>query len=75
MQINLTPEQEEHLSRIAEHEGTTASQLLLAFVERRIREDEPFVQAVDQGLAALDRGDSLPHEEVVAHMQQLFQAK
>jgi predicted transcriptional regulator len=74
MQLHLTPEQESRLVELAARDGRSPDQLLQEAVDRFFAADADFVEAVIKGLASLDRGDSLAHEEVGKRIDRLFQA-
>lgn len=74
MQIDLTPEEEAQLAAIAEHEGTDTQAVVKALVARRIEDEARFLAAVEEGIASADRGELIPHEEVVALTKQWFAA-
>jgi predicted transcriptional regulator len=44
-------------------------------VERLVGYDEWFVRQVEEGLAQIDRGEVLEHEEVAARMEKLIADK
>jgi predicted transcriptional regulator len=73
MQVHLTPEQEARLSELAARDGRSPDQLVQEALERFFAADTDFVEAVMKGLASLDRGDGLTHEEVGKRIERLFQ--
>ena len=60
--------------RLAARDGRSPDQLLQEALERFFETDSDFVEAVMKGLASLDRGEGLTHEEVGKRIEQLFQA-
>lgn len=72
MQLHLTPEQEARLVELAARDGRSPDQLLQDALDRFFEADADFVEAVKKGLASLDRGEGLPHEEVGARIERLF---
>ena len=74
MQVHLTPEQKARLVELAARDGRTPDQLLQEAVDRFFEMDADFVEAVMKGLASLDRGEGLTHEEVGKRIDRLFQA-
>jgi len=74
MQLHLTPEQEARLVELAARDGRSPDQLLQDALDRFFEADADFVEAVKKGLASLDRGEGLTHEEVGARIERLFQA-
>ena len=74
MQLHLAPEQEARLVELAARDGRSPDQLLQDALDRFFEADADFVEAVKKGLASLDRGEGLTHEEVGARIERLFQA-
>jgi predicted transcriptional regulator len=74
VQLHLTPEQEARLAELAARDGRSPDQLLQDALDRFFEADADFVEAVKKGLASLDRGEGLTHEEVGARIERLFQA-
>ena len=64
MPLNLPPELESKLARIAAERGCDADALARKAIERFLYYDAWFVQEVNKGLAAADRGDFIEHDEV-----------
>jgi predicted transcriptional regulator len=69
MQIELSPELQAKLDRIASQQGRDSKCLLHEAVERLVGYDECFICQVETGLAQVDRGEGLEHEHVVACME------
>jgi predicted transcriptional regulator len=74
MQVHLTPEQDARLVELAAHDGRSPNQLVHEALDRFFEADADFVEAVLKGLASLDRGEGLTHEEVGERIDRLFQA-
>lgn len=72
MQMHLTPEQETRLVELAAREGRSPDQLLQEALDRFFEADSDFVEAVMKGLASLDRGEGMTHDEVGARIDRLF---
>jgi len=64
MEVRLKPDLEEKLSRLASEQGRDRESLVVEAVERMVDYDAWFVQEVEKGLAAADRGEFLEHEEI-----------
>jgi predicted transcriptional regulator len=73
MQVYLKPEQEPRLSELAARDGRSPEQLVEEALDRFFEADSDFVEAVIQGLASLDRGEGLTHEEVGKRIDRLLQ--
>jgi len=72
MEVPLKPELEAKLSRIASSSGRAAEQVVQELVERFVDHDQWFRQEVEKGLAQLDRGEFIDHDEVVARIEKMF---
>jgi predicted transcriptional regulator len=72
MQVHLTPEQEARLVELAARDGRSPDQLVREALERLFKADTEFVDAVMKGLASLDRGEGLTHEELGKRIDRLF---
>jgi predicted transcriptional regulator len=75
MQVNLTPELQAKLDRIAAQQGREPESLVNEAVERFVGYDEWFIRQVEKGLAQVERGEVLEHEQVVAKMENLIREK
>jgi predicted transcriptional regulator len=64
MELNLSSELEAKLKRKAAEQGSDPESLVRDAVERFLDYDERFIEEVEEGLAAADRGDLVEHEEV-----------
>ena len=72
MEVPLKPELEAKLSRIASSSGRAAEQVIQELVERFVDHDQWFRQEVEKGLAQLNRGEFIDHDEVVARIEKMF---
>ncbi len=64
MEVDLTPDLEAKLTRLAVEQGRDTRALVREAVERLVNYDEWFVREVEKGLAAADRGELIDHEEI-----------
>jgi predicted transcriptional regulator len=64
MEVHLTPDVASKLSQIAAAQGRASEILVQEAVARLIGYDDWFLQEVDQGLAAANRGEYVAHEDV-----------
>ena len=69
---HFMPELEEKLNRVASESGRPADQVVQELVETYIDHDQWFREEVKKGLAQLDRGDFIEHDEVVDRIERLF---
>ncbi len=64
MEVHFNPDLQAKLSRMATQQGRDAETLVLEAVERLVDYDDWFLQEVDKGLAAADRGEFVEHDAV-----------
>jgi len=75
MEIKLSPELQAKLDRMASQQGRDSESLVHEAVERLAEYDDWFIRQVEKGLAQVDRGEVVEHEEVVARMENLITQK
>ena len=75
MQLNLSPEMEARLARIAANQGRDAESVVLDAVERLLSYDEWIHTKVKHGIASADRGETLSHEEVGRRLEERIDAR
>jgi predicted transcriptional regulator len=73
MEVRLQPEKEAQLAQIAAQRGLDPNELVQQVLSRYLKDDRHFVEAVNVGLAAADRGDLVEHEEVGKKLKQILQ--
>jgi predicted transcriptional regulator len=64
MQLDLTPELQAKLNRLADERGLQPEALVQEAVERLLESDDWFLRQVEFGLAEADHGDLISHDEV-----------
>jgi len=69
MELNVPPDLETKLARAADRRGMAAEALVLEAIERAVEYDDWFLREVEKGLAQIERGDVLTHEEVGARLE------
>ena len=72
MEISFAPELEAKLNQIASETGKGASQVVQELVSNYLDHDQWFRQEVGKGLASLDNGKSVSHEEVRRQMERIL---
>jgi predicted transcriptional regulator len=75
MEVSLPIELEDKLSRLASQQGRDSAALVVEAVERLVDYDSWFVAEVDKGLAQIEAGQTLSHEEVGDRLHQYLAAK
>jgi predicted transcriptional regulator len=73
MEVHLNPEKESRLSQIATQRGLNADELAQQVLDRYLDDDQRFIEAVNVGVAAADRGDFVEHKEVWANIEKILQ--
>lgn len=74
MEVHFTPEQEAQLRQFAASEGKDAAQVVEETITRVLKRRAQFLEGVEQGIAAADRGDLIEHDEVVNRIERLFRS-
>ena len=72
MEVHLTPDLQAKLARVAAERGRDAETLAKEAIERFVDYDEWFISEVEKGLAQIERGQVLTHEEVGARIEKLL---
>ncbi len=72
MEVRLQPEKEAQLAEIAAQRGLKADELAQQVLSHYLEDDSHFIQAVNIGLAAAERGDFVEHEEVGKKLKQIL---
>jgi predicted transcriptional regulator len=73
MDVPLQPDKEERLTQIASQRGLKAGELAQQVLSRYLEDDKRFIEAVNLGLAAAERGEFIEHEEVGTKLKQMLQ--
>jgi predicted transcriptional regulator len=74
MEVHLTPEQQNQLKELAVQRGRGADALAQEAISRYLAEEARFIEAVELGEAALERGDYLTHEQAGKRLDRLFRS-
>jgi len=76
MELNVPPDLQTKLARAADSRGMTPEVLVLEAIARAVDYDDWFLREVEKGLAQVERGEVLTHEEVGARLEgRLTQAR
>ena len=75
MVVHLSPELQAKLDRLAAQQGRDTETLVHEALERLVGYDEWFLREVEKGLAQLERGETLDHEEVAARIEKRIAEK
>lgn len=74
MEVHFSSELEAKLNRIAAENRRGPEEYVRELVEHYLDQDAWFREEVKKGLAQLDRGDFLAHDEVVARIERMFRS-
>jgi predicted transcriptional regulator len=74
MEIRFSPEFEDKLRRTALERGRGPEQLVREIVQTYVEHDLWFKAEVKKGLAQLDRGEFVEHDEVMARTKRILQS-
>ena len=74
MQIKFTSDQEAQLCQLASNAGTTPERLVTNLFARYLDEESRFFAAVENGIAAAERGEFIEEEGMDARLEAMFKA-
>ncbi len=72
MEIQLTEQEQAQLRDVAQRTGRNTEDVVREAINALLQHEIAFVKAVDEGLASLDRGEYISHEEITARVDKLF---
>ena len=72
MEVQFEPDVQAQLDQFAASQGKAAAQVVTETVSRMLRRQAQFLEGVDRGIAAADRGDLIDNAEVVERINGLF---
>jgi predicted transcriptional regulator len=75
MEISLTPDLAAKLTRIASEAGKGPNQIVQELVAGYVDHDEWFRNEVQKGLATLDAGKFVSHEDVGRQIEQILRSR
>ena len=73
MEVHFTPEQQAQLAQMATKAGTNPERLV-DVVARYLYDEARFLEAVEKGIAAAERGEFIEEEEMDARLERMFQS-
>ena len=74
MEVNLNPELQAKLARVAGENNRSVEEYVQQLVELYLDHDAWFRQQVKKGLEQLDRGEFISHDEIGARIDQMFRS-
>lgn len=72
MEIHFTPEMAAKLTHSAAQKGRNADEFVQDVLAQYLDEESRFIEAVKRGEEALERGDSLTHEQVGQRLERFL---
>jgi predicted transcriptional regulator len=72
MEVRFSPEQQAQLAEIATKVGTDPERVVANLVARYLDEEARFLAAVENGIAAAERGEFIEEEEMDARLEAMF---
>ena len=72
MEVNLSPELQAKLARIAATNNSGAEEYIRQLIEHYLDHDAWFSQKVKKRLGQLDQEEFVTHEEICARIDQMF---
>ena len=70
MEVKLSPDFEGKLTRAAGRRGVSPEALIREAIERAVDYDDWFIREVEKGLARVDAGQVLTHDDVGSRLDQ-----
>ena len=74
MEVHFTPELEARLTDLATTQGRNPGELLQDALARCLEDESQFLEAVERGIAAAQRGDFIDEEEMDARVERMFKS-
>ena len=72
MEVHFTPDTEARLKQFAASEGKDAAQLVEETVNRMLERRAQFLEDVERGIAAANRGEFVDSKEVWANVEKIL---
>jgi len=72
MEVHFAPQIEKKIAQSAAQQGRNADELVQEVVARYFDEESRFVEAVNRGEEALERGEYLTHEQVGQRLERFL---
>jgi predicted transcriptional regulator len=75
MEVQLSPEHQQRIERLATERGVDISTVLSQMVAHALEYEEWFSREVDKGFASIDRGEFVDQDELEAEIEQRLNRK
>ena len=73
MEVQLSPEQQERLTRLAAQRGSDEASVASDILGRALDYEDWFIREVEKGRASLRRGEYVDHDELKARIAKRLQ--
>ena len=74
MEVNLSPEKEAQLAKLATEQGRDVDTLAQQVIGDYLSQTARFIEAVNAGEAALQRGEYLTHDAMGARIERMIRS-
>ena len=74
MEVHFTPEQQEKLANVAAQQGRGTDELVQRVLARYLEDETTFLEGVEKGIAAAERGEFIEEEEMDARVEQMLKS-
>jgi predicted transcriptional regulator len=72
MPLIVPPELEQRVTALAQEASRDPQEMLADLLNEALGDDAAFRTAVREGVAQLDRGEGIPHEQVMADLREIL---
>jgi predicted transcriptional regulator len=73
MEVHFNPDLQDRLRQLSDERGCEPGEVVQDVVARYFAEEDRFIEAVKRGEAALERGETLTHEQVGERLRRFLQ--
>lgn len=74
MEVQLTPELQAKLAHSAAQQGRGADELVQDILTRYLEDEARFLEGVERGIQAAERGEFIEEEEMDARVERMFKS-
>ena len=74
MEVQLTPEEQAQLAQVARRTDRDAEEVAREAIHSFLQSERTYIEAVETGLASLDRGEHISHEDAGKRIEKLFKS-
>lgn len=74
MEVHFDPDLQAKLSLLAAQQGRDAAELVQDALTRYVEDETSFLEGVDEGIAAAERGEFVEEEEMDARVERMLKS-